>query len=185
MHLSSVPCSAGDSPRGYTSAGLAEHFAVCSGHLKLHPDCQGLPGLGDRCKSQLLPTRGPGLMAQTCSGPSRWRLWGVAAARTAGHSSRGPCPVQVGPELEIPGYGCEDHFQEMDTVEHSWECLTELISGGHTQGIVCDVGMPVIHRGVRYNCRVYLHEGKVLLIRPKLSMADDGNYRCDSREVLD
>eukprot|EP00891_Asterochloris_glomerata_P006489 jgi/Astpho2/6489/e_gw1.00096.52.1_t len=88
---------------------------------------------------------------------------------------------RVGPELEIPGYGCEDHFQEMDTVEHSWECLTELLTGkrmsGHTQGIVCDVGMPIIHRGVRYNCRVYLREGQVLLIRPKLSMADDGNYR--------
>lgn len=50
-------------------------------------------------------------------------------------------------------------------------------AGGHTQGIVCDVGMPIIHRGVRYNCRVYLREGQVLLIRPKLSMADDGNYR--------
>ena len=28
--------------------------------------------------------------------------------------------LQVGPELEIPGYGCEDHFMEHDTVEHSW-----------------------------------------------------------------
>ena len=32
-----------------------------------------------------------------------------------------PFPVpQVGPEMEIPGYGCEDHFIEADTVEHSW-----------------------------------------------------------------
>lgn len=31
--------------------------------------------------------------------------------------------IQVGPELELPGYGCEDHFLELDTVEHSWECL--------------------------------------------------------------
>ena len=30
---------------------------------------------------------------------------------------------QVGPELEIPGYGCEDHFLEQDTIEHSWECV--------------------------------------------------------------
>jgi len=30
------------------------------------------------------------------------------------------CRCQVGPELEIPGYGCEDHFNEHDTVEHSW-----------------------------------------------------------------
>lgn len=31
--------------------------------------------------------------------------------------------MQVGPELEIPGYGCEDHFLEQDTTEHSWECI--------------------------------------------------------------
>ena len=33
------------------------------------------------------------------------------------------------------------------------ECAAELMRGGHTDGIVVDVGMPVIHRGVRYNCR--------------------------------
>jgi hypothetical protein len=31
--------------------------------------------------------------------------------------------VQVGPELEVPGYGCEDHFLELDTVTHSWEAI--------------------------------------------------------------
>lgn len=31
--------------------------------------------------------------------------------------------IQVGPELEIPGYGCEDHFMELDTIDHSWEAL--------------------------------------------------------------
>jgi NAD+ synthase (glutamine-hydrolysing) len=53
----------------------------------------------------------------------------------------------VGPELEVPGYGCEDHFLELDTVEHSWEALAELLRGGHTRGLLCDVGMPVVHRG--------------------------------------
>lgn len=85
--------------------------------------------------------------------------------------------MQVGPELEIPGYGCEDHFTEVDTVEHSWEVLAELLKGPLTDGIVCDLGMPVIHRGVRYNCRVFALNGQLLLIRPKMSMADDGNYR--------
>ena len=40
-----------------------------------------------------------------------------------------------------------------------------------------DVGMPVVHGGVRYNCRVILLNGKILLIRPKMYLADDGNYR--------
>lgn len=43
--------------------------------------------------------------------------------------------------------------------------------------MVCDVGMPVIHRGVRYNCRVFLLNKRILLIRPKLHLANDGNYR--------
>jgi NAD+ synthase (glutamine-hydrolysing) len=28
-----------------------------------------------------------------------------------------------------------------------------------------------------YNCRVFLLDGRVLLIRPKLHLANDGNYR--------
>jgi NAD+ synthase (glutamine-hydrolysing) len=87
------------------------------------------------------------------------------------------CSYRLGPELEVPGYGCEDHFLETDTVSHSWEVLVDLINSGHTDGIVVDLGMPVLHNGVRYNCRVILLNRKVLHIRPKLHLADDGNYR--------
>ena len=84
---------------------------------------------------------------------------------------------RVGPELELPGYGCEDHFLEVDTVKHSWECLNELLGDDTTDGILCDIGMPVIHGGVRYNCRVFVLDREVLLIRPKMCLANDGNYR--------
>ena len=84
---------------------------------------------------------------------------------------------RLGPELELPGYGCEDHFLEQDTVEHSWECLLEILKSGETSGIVCDIGMPVCHKGVRYNCRVFVLNGRILLIRPKMYLANDGNYR--------
>lgn len=46
-----------------------------------------------------------------------------------------------------------------------------------TQNLLCDIGMPIIHRNSRYNCRVFLWNGQILLIRPKMHMADDGNYR--------
>jgi NAD+ synthase (glutamine-hydrolysing) len=84
---------------------------------------------------------------------------------------------RVGPELEVCGYGCEDHFLEQDTVQHCWECLALLLEGPLTEGIVCDVGMPVLHCGVRYNCRVFLLNHRILLIRPKKNLANDGNYR--------
>ena len=84
---------------------------------------------------------------------------------------------RTGPELEVSGYGCEDHFFEEDTVLHCWQSLAALLQGELTHGILCDVGMPVVHRNVRYNCRVFLLDSKVVLIRPKLCCCDDGNYR--------
>mmetsp|Transcript_8950 Transcript_8950/g.15548 ORF Transcript_8950/g.15548 Transcript_8950/m.15548 type:complete len:740 (-) Transcript_8950:63-2282(-) len=84
---------------------------------------------------------------------------------------------RLGPELEICGYGCEDHFLENDTFDHCWESLAKLLEEGATDNLLCDFGMPVLHGGVRYNCRVICHNRKVLLIRPKTAMADNGNYR--------
>lgn len=45
------------------------------------------------------------------------------------------------------------------------------------QNMLIDIGMPVQHRNVPYNCRVVFHNKKILLIRPKMLNADDGNYR--------
>ncbi|XP_030917029.1 glutamine-dependent NAD(+) synthetase isoform X3 [Geospiza fortis] len=84
---------------------------------------------------------------------------------------------RLGPELEICGYGCSDHFYESDTLLHSFEVLGKLLESPATQDIICDVGMPVLHRNVRYNCRVIFLNKKILLIRPKISLANTGNYR--------
>ena len=84
---------------------------------------------------------------------------------------------RLGPELEIPGYGCEDAFLEDDTFLHSWECLAEILKSDLTDEILCDTGMPVMHKNVRYNCRVIALNRKILLIRPKLVLASDRNYR--------
>jgi NAD+ synthase (glutamine-hydrolysing) len=87
------------------------------------------------------------------------------------------CVYRLGPELEICGYGCEDHFLEQDTFAHCWESLLELMESGATDGMLCDFGMPVLYGGARYNCRVLVRDKKILLIRPKSAMADSGNYR--------
>ena len=84
---------------------------------------------------------------------------------------------RLGPELEIPGYGCQDAFLEGDTIRHSWECLADILNSDLTDGIICDIGMPVMHKNVRYNCRVLTLNRRILLIRPKLILAGDGNYR--------
>ncbi|KAI3635108.1 hypothetical protein MIR68_006674 [Amoeboaphelidium protococcarum] len=84
---------------------------------------------------------------------------------------------RLGPELEICGYGCNDHFYETDTFDHCWEVLCELLNDKSLHEIIIDVGMPVCHKSVRYNCRVLCHNGQILFIRPKLYLANDGNYR--------
>ncbi|RZC62907.1 hypothetical protein C5167_024667 [Papaver somniferum] len=85
--------------------------------------------------------------------------------------------IRLGPELEITGYGCEDHFLELDTVSHSWECLKEILVGDYTDGILCSIGMPVIRGSERYNCQLLCYNRKILMIRPKIWLANDGNYR--------
>lgn len=84
---------------------------------------------------------------------------------------------RLGSELEICGYGCADHFYESDTLLHCLEVLRELLESPVTQDIICDVGMPVMHRDVRYNCRVIFLNKKILLIRPKMHLANYGNNR--------
>ena len=65
----------------------------------------------------------------------------ITAAREAG------ARLRLGPELEIPGYGCEDPFLEDDTPRHSWEVLALLLKEGWTKDLLCDFGMPVLHAG--------------------------------------
>ncbi|OIW09899.1 hypothetical protein TanjilG_32048 [Lupinus angustifolius] len=85
--------------------------------------------------------------------------------------------IRLGPELEITGYGCEDHFLELDTVNHSWECLKEILLGDWTDDIVCSIGMPIIKGSERYNCQVLCLNRKIIMIRRKMWLANDGNYR--------
>ncbi|KAI9677457.1 MAG: glutamine-dependent NAD(+) synthetase [Caeruleum heppii] len=39
------------------------------------------------------------------------------------------------------------------------------------------------HRNVRYNCRVICFNGQILLVRPKLYLAESGNYRYGRTEL--
>ncbi|KAH8421135.1 hypothetical protein KR222_004675 [Zaprionus bogoriensis] len=98
-------------------------------------------------------------------------LQSILEAKDMGASYR------TGPELEICGYSCEDHFRESDTFLHSWETLLEIMMSPFCENILVDVGMPVMHQNVAYNCRIAFFNRQLLLIRPKMALCDDGNYR--------
>ena len=59
-------------------------------------------------------------------------------------------------------------FLILDTITHCWESLCSILSTSLTDDILCDIGMPVIHQGVRYNCRVWCLNRKIVAIRPKV-----------------
>ena len=84
---------------------------------------------------------------------------------------------RVGPELELCGYTCEDHFLEAETTQHSIESLAAIVASGVSDGMLVDVGLPFCFGGVLYNCRALLLDGRLLLIRPKTALADDLCYR--------
>eukprot|EP01038_Epipyxis_sp_PR26KG_P013499 gene13499-18112_t len=88
------------------------------------------------------------------------------------------CKYKLGPELEIPGYSCEDHFLEMDTFTHSDQSLAAILDSDITCDILCDIGCPILHNNVRYNCRVLCLNKKIVLIRPVVIADNDvNNYR--------
>jgi len=45
-----------------------------------------------------------------------------------------------------------------------------------TNGIVAEVGCPVLHKAALYNARVILFNSKIVGIRVKMILADGGNY---------
>ena len=71
---------------------------------------------------------------------------------------------------------CGDHFNEYDTVIHSWQVIGDIIKSGCTQDIVCLIGSSVSHHGNLYNCSILLHNNKILGIRAKMNIADGDGY---------
>jgi NAD+ synthase (glutamine-hydrolysing) len=84
--------------------------------------------------------------------------------------------LRVGPELEICGYDCFDHFLELDTLKLCWEVLAKILNSDLTDNIICEFGMPVLFKSSRYNCRIFCLNRKILLIRPKIVLAENGIF---------
>lgn len=122
---------------------------------------------------------GSKVIVATCN-LNQWALdFDANLARTLAsirEAKRQGAKLRVGPELELSGYSCEDHFLEMDTYLHCEQSLAAILQSDATDGILCDIGLPMMHNNVRYNCKVLCLNRRILLIRPKACLANDGNY---------
>ncbi|CAG9323153.1 unnamed protein product [Blepharisma stoltei] len=103
--------------------------------------------------------------------------------------------IRLGSQAEVTGYSIEDHYVEPDTIYHSWQVLLNVIKVTLIppyNDILCLIGMPLYFHGVVYNCSVLIYNGKVILIKPKVVLADDGLNRekrwftawCGNRELM-
>ena len=82
------------------------------------------------------------------------------------------------PELCTTGYSCQDHFYESETYMLSMNIVRNICNDNElTKEIMLVLGIPVIHNGVKYNTMTFISNGEIILIRPKINLADDGNYR--------
>jgi len=83
--------------------------------------------------------------------------------------------IMVFPELTFCGASCGDHFLEEDTYNHCWEILGELLYMEEVKKMMCVFGLPARHKHQLYNCAVLCFKGKVVMIRPKMRLNDQGN----------
>lgn len=81
------------------------------------------------------------------------------------------------PELATCGYSCQDHFLEREIHELSFNVIRNIMKDATLKNIVIAVGCPIIHNDVRYNTTIFILNQEIILIRPKMLLADDGNYR--------
>ena len=78
------------------------------------------------------------------------------------------------PELCIPGYGSEDAFYALETVERSWQMLDEILP--HTRGMIVSLGVPTLYKNGLFNTAALLVDGTLHGLAAKKFLAGDGIY---------
>lgn len=88
------------------------------------------------------------------------------------------CRYRTCQEMEITSHSCDDHFKELDTIKHSWQVVEKILREPElTKDIIVETSMPMVHRASVYNCKLILHNQRIVLVRPKLVMADGDVFR--------
>ena len=89
------------------------------------------------------------------------------------------CVYRPSNELEITGYGCEDHYFEKDLADYCWESLASIIRFNKAidnRKMLVEISFPLNKNGNMYNCTALILYDKILGIRPKESLAEEEVY---------
>ncbi|MDH5657407.1 MAG: NAD(+) synthase, partial [Spirochaetia bacterium] len=80
------------------------------------------------------------------------------------------------PELSISGYGCEDAFHSLNSLQRSYEILKSIADASRSilpESLIF-TGLPVRHNDRIYNCMAAVSGGEILGMIPKQNLAGDG-----------
>ena len=89
------------------------------------------------------------------------------------------CVYRPSTELELSGFGCEDHFFEEDMMDNLWVCLAEILRFNRdidNKNMIVEVSMPVTYEHSIYNCTVVILYDKILCFRPKENLCEENTY---------
>lgn len=76
------------------------------------------------------------------------------------------------PELCIPGYGSEDAFYALNTIERSWQMLEAILP--LTTGMIVSIGLPTLYKNSLFNTAALVVDGQLRGLAAKKHLAGDG-----------
>ncbi len=104
--------------------------------------------------------------------PLDWpgNLTRIRAAMASAREAR--AQVLCLPEMNVPGYGCEDVFLAPHLADRAWQAVEELAT--ESENLILTLGIPLWLRGAVYNAIALIANGRILGITPKQHLAGDG-----------
>jgi NAD+ synthase (glutamine-hydrolysing) len=78
------------------------------------------------------------------------------------------------PELSLPGYTCDDLFQQRIVIEACESAIHEILNATKNFNCVIIVGAPIVEQQMLFNCAVVIYKGVIKGIIPKTFLP---NYR--------
>ena len=84
--------------------------------------------------------------------------------------------VMVFPELCMTGYTCGDLFLHETLLRSAREQLQVLVDFSKGSDMLFVVGMPIVKQQVLYNCAVWIQDGIILGIIPKINIPNYGEF---------
>lgn len=80
------------------------------------------------------------------------------------------------PELSVTSYTCQDLFMQQVLIDAAEKALLKLLELSRSLNLTTIVGLPIVHRGMLFNCAAVLQGGKLQALIPKTYLPNYGEF---------